>query len=251
MKFKSEIQKTKATKILIQNEIKNHIDNLENKFVKSCYLFGSYSKNKADLFSDIDILLIFTDQEYKNIYKIIRDYKKYFLDLGYICNPIYTYVKYLKEDSNILIRQYIKNGILLSGDNLSSLLPLETNLELQQKEYNDYWKANCLKKLKTLKQIFKEDSTNRYNLLHWQYVYLVIYWYAKAKLTLENKQHSLNEYTLVHIYENMLNKNISKEDEAFLNITDIYREMFYSDEIEDEVKDPKYYLQTIVNLIEL
>ncbi len=250
MKFKSNIQKIKAPKILTQNEIKNHMDNIYNEFIESCYLFGSYSKNKAGLFSDIDILLVFNDVEYKDINTTISSCKKYFSALGYICNPIYTYIKYLKEDSNILIRQYIKNGILLFGDNLTNLLPYESDLQLQQKEYKDYWKANYLKKLEALKLIFKEDSIYRYDLLHWQYIYLVVYWYAKAQLTLKNKQHSLNEYTLIYIYENMLNKNISKEDKFFLNTTDTYRKKFYNDQVEDNIQDPKEFFPIIVKLTE-
>ena len=198
--------------------------------------------------SDIDILLVFNDIKYRDINSTISSYKKYFSILGYICNPIFTYVKYLKEDSNILMRQYIKNGIFLIGDKLTNLLPFESDLQLQQKEHEYYWKANYIKKLETLRIIFKEDRVYRYDLLHWQYVYLVIYWYAKSKLTLINKQHSLNEYTLIYIYESMLNKNISEADKEFLNITDMYRKIFYNEELTNDIKDPKEFFSTMVKL---
>ncbi|MEA3456554.1 MAG: nucleotidyltransferase domain-containing protein, partial [Campylobacterota bacterium] len=224
-KYKDITGKYKAQNILMVNDIKEYISTLNNKNILSCYLFGSYSKNRANLFSDIDILLIFDEIKYEAVQNVISAYKEFFLNQGYICNPIYSYEKYLSNDSNILIRQYVKSGILLFGSKPN--LPYESNEELKQKEYEDYWRANYLRKVDQLKLIFDQnDYMGDYGLLEWQYIYLVIYWYAKAELTLVNKQYSLNEYTLHYIYQNLLNTDLDKKEIDLLYLADRYRSAF-------------------------
>lgn len=249
-KYKRDVNKLQSPKILTKKDIKSYIESLNNTCVQSCYLFGSYSKDTANLFSDIDILLIFKDTTHKQIDQTIIVFKKYFQELGYICNPIYTYSTYLRKDSNILIRQYIKNGTLLFGDDLSLLLPFESNEELKQKEYKDYWQANYLRKLETI-TIVLNDKNERYNILDWQYIYQVLYWYAKAELTLLNKQNSLNEYTLNYIYQVLLNKDLESKCIDFLTLVDSYREKFHNEEyVEEDISNPKESLQYLLKLIE-
>lgn len=248
-KYKTNVKKMKSPKILALKEIKSHIETLNDHCVQSSYLFGSYSRNSANLFSDIDILLIFGDIEYKQIGKIVQKYKNYFYNLGYVCNPIYSYSKYLENDSNILIRQYIKNGIFLFGDDFKSSLPYESDKQLAKKEYKNYWQSNYLRKLETIKVILNDN--NSYDILTWQYIYQVLYWYAKAELTLQNKQHSLNEYTLNYIYQVLLNKKLNSKYIDFLEMVDKYRENFYDEEyIEQNTVNPKEFFQYVLDLIE-
>ena len=233
-KNKNFTSKHKAQKILTISTIKEYALSLDNKNIVSCYLFGSYSKNRANLLSDIDFLFLFDELRYTNIVKIINMYKEYFFTQGYICNPIYSYKKYLKNDNNILIRQYIKDGILLFGDDIK--LPYESDEELKQKEYEDYWKANYLRKVSQLKIIFDQgDDIQNDGLYEWQYIYLILYWYAKSELTLTDKQYSLNEYSLQYIYQKLLKTNLDQNKIAFLNLADKYRDYFYREEAYGEV----------------
>ena len=45
----------------------------------------------------------------------------------------------------------------------------------------------------------------------WEFLYLVVYWNGKAELTLVDKQHSLNEFTLIYIYTELLKKDFDHE----------------------------------------
>jgi len=248
-KYKKNVKKMESPKILTQNEIKSYIEILHNDYIESSYLFGSYSKNSANLLSDIDILLVFKDIDYKQINETLEIYKNYFYDLGYVCNPIYTYNKYLEKDSSILIRQYIKNGTFLFGNDLKLSLAFESNQELKEKEYKNYWQSNYLRKLETIKVILN-DQNDSYTILHWQYIYLVLYWYAKAELTLVNKQCSLNEYTLNYIYQVLLNKNLNSTHIDFLAMVDSYRENFYNEEyVEQDIVNPKEFLQYLNEIL--
>jgi len=248
-KYKNFTSKHKAQKILTISTIKEYASSLDNKNIVSCYLFGSYSKNRANLLSDIDFLFLFNELKYTDIEKIINMYKEYFFTQGYICNPIYSYKKYLKNDNNILIRQYIKDGILLFGDDIK--LPYESDEELKQKEYEDYWKANYLRKVSQLKIIFDQgDDIQNDGLYEWQYIYLILYWYAKAELTLIDKQYSLNEYTLQYIYQKLLKTDLDQNKIAFLNLADKYRDYFYREEAYGEViENPKEYCDLLLELI--
>lgn len=248
-KYKNITVKHKAQNILTISNIKDYISNLGNMNILSCYLFGSYSKNRANLFSDIDILLIFDELKYEDAQNVISAYKEYFFAQGYICNPIYSYEKNLNNDNNILIRQYIKSGILLFGNKPN--LPYESDEELKQKEYGDYWKVNYLRKINQLKAIFEQDNyRERYELLEWQYIYLVIYWYAKSELTLTDRQHSLNEYTLHYIYKKLLSVDLDKKQIDLLDRVDRHRNSFYDEKCSmDDTDNPKEYFDLMMELI--
>jgi len=241
------VPKLKSKKILTIEEIRECTRNINNQKISNCYLFGSYAKNRANLFSDIDILFIFDEVEYLNIQMMIKSYKTYFLEKGYICNPIYTHKKYLQDNSNILIRQYIKYGILMFGNTLN--LSYESDEELKQKEYKDYWKANYLRKLNQLKTLFEHNNLE-YGLLKWQYIYLIVYWYAKAELTLMDKQHSLNEYSLYYIYHNLLNIKLDTKQIYFLNLSNTYRDFYSKGTYIEDIENSQGYVDIMLKLID-
>jgi len=194
----------------------------------SCYLFGSYVKGKPNRVSDIDLLLLFDNDEHK--YKMISQIKNAlhdsFLAIEKFCNPIYGYKNSINSDSSILIRQYIHYGILVSGQNILPLMKNETQEELKSLEYTHYWKPMYLSKIETIEQMIKSDIDLESNSLAWQSLFLIAYWYAKAELTLVDKQNSLNNFSLLYIYENLLEVILSFQQREVLTIVQKQRENY-------------------------
>lgn len=62
---------------------------------------------------------------------------------------------------------------------------------------------------------------------------MIVYWNAKAELTLIDKQHSLNEYTLDFIYTHLLEKKYSKEVLYTLNLLQECRDKIRNDDYFD------------------
>ncbi len=63
-----------------------------------------------------------------------------------------------------------------------------------------------------------------------------MYWYAKAQLTLLDKQNSLNNFTLEYIYVKLLQINLNHDELNYLQIIQNHRDVYinYSDiELED------------------
>lgn len=225
---------------------------LANKSDMSCYLFGSYAKNKATQESDVDLLLIFDKDVYdfKAISKIKNTIKNDFEKIGIYCDPIYGYVQYINEDKSVLYREYIGYGILLYGDDISKVMIQESREEQKQIEYEKYWTAMYFEKIKILEYLMKEDKKIDESSLCWQYLYLVAYWYAKAQLTLLDKQHSLNEFTLHYIYTELLQWKIDQSLLYTLEILQIYRDIFQDDDYFDiEYESFENHFKNIKKLI--
>jgi len=174
---------------------------LENYPDISCYLFGSYAKGTPTETSDIDLLILFDKEtyEYKTIFKIKDLLHDSFLAIEKYCNPIYGYRNNINNDSSILFRQYVHYGILLSGQNILPLMKNETVSELKSLEYTHYWTPMYMKKTEILEQMIKSNMDVESSSLTLQYLFLIAYWYAKAKLTLVDKQNSLNNFSLLYI----------------------------------------------------
>ncbi len=201
---------------------------LENYPDISCYLFGSYAKGSPKRTSDIDLLLLFDREIYE--YKIICDIKdslhESFLAIEKYCNPIYGYKNSIDKDSSILFRQYIHYGILLSGQNLLLLMKDETSEELKSLEYTHYWTSMYRKKVQSLEQMIKSEIDIESSSLVWQYLFLIAYWHAKAELTLVERQNSLNNFSLLYIYENLLEMRLDFQQRKVLNIVQKQRENY-------------------------
>ncbi len=56
----------------------------------------------------------------------------------------------------------------------------------------------------------------------------MLYWYAKAQLTLIDRQHSLNKYTLSYIYTELLQISLSKKQMRTLQLLQKYRDIYQS-----------------------
>lgn len=208
---------------------------LAKKSDVSCYLFGSYARNQARQESDVDLLLVFDKDVYdfKFISKIKNEIKNYFENIDIYCNPIYGYIQYINEDKSVLYREYIVYGVLLYGDDISKVMIQESRQEQKQIEYEKYWTAMYLEKIKILEYLMKEDNQINESSLCWQYLYLVAYWYAKAQLTLLDKQHLLNEFTLNCIYTVLLKCKIDDSLLYTLEILQIYRDRFQDNDYFD------------------
>lgn len=192
----------------------------------SCYLFGSYAKGSPNRASDIDLLLLF-DRE-AHTYQIISQIKNAlhdsFLAVEKFCNPIYGYKNRINSDSSILFRQYIHYGILVYGRSMLPLMKNETQEELESLEYTHYWRPMYLRKIKTIEQMIKSDIDLESSSFAWQSLFLIAYWYVKAELTLVDKQYSLNNFSLLYIYEDLLEINLDSQQKEVLNVVQKQRE---------------------------
>jgi len=83
-----------------------------------------------------------------------------------------------------------------------------------------------LSKIETLEHILKINMDVESNSLAWQYLFLIAYWYTKAQLTLVDKQNSLNNFSLLYIYENLLEIRLNFQQKKILNILQKKRENY-------------------------
>ena len=203
----------------------------------SCYLFGSYAKAKAKQSSDVDLLLLMDKKryDYRAVHKIQDTLEDAFAKIEKYCRPIYGYVENINNDSSILFRQYIGYGVLMYGDDLQESMRQETQERLQALEYSHYWMPMYLKKMQQLEEIYDTKIFSSYGSLCWQYLFLSIYWYAKAQLTLVNKQNSLNNFTLVYIYTELLHFSLNQEEYKCLELVQRHRNNYRKgEELESE-----------------
>lgn len=217
-------------------EIRKTVTNILQEYPHlSCYLFGSYAKNSANEQSDVDILLLFDKQiyDYKKILNVKATIKDEFEKIGIYCDPIFGYIQNINEDKAVLYRQYIGYGVHLFGNNIQDIMIKETKDEQRQIEYEKYWRAMMFDKIRTLEYWSSVDKNIDESSLAWEFLYLVVYWNAKAELTLIDKQHSLNEFSLHFIYTELLKKECAKEVLHTLEILQIYKDKIRSDDYFD------------------
>jgi predicted nucleotidyltransferase len=201
----------------------------------SCYLFGSYAKGKQNENSDVDILIIVDKEqyEYKQITNIKEQIKNEFEKINIYCDPIFGYIQNINEDKSILFREYIGYGKFLFGNDLSTEILQETAQEQKQIEYEKYWRAMMFEKIRTLEYLVSVDKNIDDSSLAWEFLYLIVYWNGKAELTLVDKQHSLNEFTLIYIYTELLKNDFDYETLHTLNMLQYYRDQIKSGEYFD------------------
>ena len=206
----------------------------------SCYLFGSYAKGKQNENSDVDILIIVDKEqyEYKKITNIKEQIRNEFEKINIYSEPIFGYIQNINEDKSVLFREYIGYGKLLFGDDLSTVILQETPQEQKQIEYEKYWRAMMFDKMRTLEYLANEDKNIDDSSLAWEFLYLVVYWNGKAELTLVDKQHSLNEFTLIYIYTELLKKDFDQEILYTLKMLQYYRDQIKSGEYFDIEFEP-------------
>ena len=109
----------------------------------------------------------------------------------------------------------------------------ENAQERKHIEYEKYWRAMMLEKIRTLDHLLEVDKNIDDSSLAWEFLYLIVYWNGKAELTLIDKQHSLNEFTLKYIYTVLLKKDFKKEVLHTLEILQNYKEKIRSGEYFD------------------
>ena len=206
----------------------------------SCYLFGSYAKSKENENSDVDILIIVDKKQYdyKQITKIKYEFRDKFKKIDIYCEPIFGYIENINEDKSVLFREYISYGKLLFGDDLFNKILQENAQERKHIEYEKYWQAMILEKIRTLEHLLEVDKNIDDSSLAWEFLYLVVYWNGKAELTLIDKQHSLNEFTLVYIYTELLKKDFDQEILYTLKMLQYYRDQIKSGEYFDIEFEP-------------
>ena len=88
-------------------------------------------------------------------------------------------------------------------------------------------------KIRTLEYLLSVDKNIDDSSLAWVFLYLIVYWNGKAELTLVDKQHSLNEFTLIYIYTELLKKDCDHEILHTLNMLQYYRDQIKSGEYFD------------------
>ena len=194
-----------------------------------CILFGSYARGCADKSSDIDLLL-FYDREKRDCHfmkNISEDMQSSFSNIDKFCKPIYSTIDNINSDNSILFRQYIKYGIVLQGLDIHKKVENESVRELRILEYEQYWTPAWQRKMETL-EYFEKEGMNIDSKISWQYLFLLLYWYAKAQLTLQNMQYSLNRFTLSYIYEVMLHTRLNAEELEVLEFVQMKRDCFES-----------------------
>lgn len=77
------------------------------------------------------------------------------------------------------------------------------------------------------------------------------YWYAKAQLTLVDKQHSLNEHSLVYIYSELLRLDIDDDSFRTLELLQFYRSKIRSDDYLDiDFESFRHHFGVIVRCLE-
>jgi len=213
---------------ILQSIVKQCLMNEEHI---SCYLFGSYAKKTPTKSSDIDLLLIYdkNSRVYSSVLQISDEIKKVFAEHEKYCQPILGCTNNINDDNHILFRQYINYGILLHGRDIRCQMNDESKEELMALEYYKYWVPLYQKKIVLLEKVLIIDQRIFLD-IYWQYLFLIVYWYAKAQLCLIYKHHSLNNYTLVYIYSSLMHTNLSIQEIETLTILQKYRDLFKSDE---------------------
>ena len=88
-------------------------------------------------------------------------------------------------------------------------------------------------KIRTLEYLVSVDKNIDDSSLAWEFLYLIVYWNGKAELTLVGKQHSLNEFTLIYIYTELLKKDFDHEILHTLSMLQYYRDQIKSGEYFD------------------
>ena len=201
----------------------------------SCYLFGSYAKGKQSENSDVDILIIVNKEQYnyKQITNLKEQIRNEFEKINIYCDPIFGYRQNINEDKSVLFREYIGYGKLLFGNDLSTEILQETAQEQKQIEYEKYWRAMMFEKIRTLEYLVSVDKNIDDSSLAWEFLYLIVYWNGKAELTLVDKQDSLNEFTLIYIYTELLKNDFDYETLHTLNMLQYYRDQIKSGEYFD------------------
>ena len=159
--------------------------------------------------------------------------KNEFEKINIFCEPIFGYHQNINEDKSVFFREYIGSGKLLFGDDLSNVILKETPQEQKQIEYEKYWRAMMFEKMRTLEYLASVDKNIDDSSLAWEFLYLVVYWNGKSELTLIDKQHSLNEFTLNYIYKVLLKKDFDDEILHTLNMLQYYRDQIKSGEYFD------------------
>jgi len=194
----------------------------------SCYLFGSYAKGGATKSSDVDLLLLFSKEKYNyQFIHMLQDIlESAFAEIKKYCRPIYGYIESIDNDTSILFRQYIGYGVLMYGGDIKQVMKKETQLELEALEYSHYWRPMYLKKMQLLEDLSKEKSLAYDSSLTWQYLFLALYWYAKAELTLINRQNSLNDFRLTYIYSELLKITLNEQEYECLHFIQANRESY-------------------------
>lgn len=159
--------------------------------------------------------------------------KNEFEKINIFCEPIFGYHQNINEDKSVFFREYIGSGKLLFGDDLSNVILKETPQEQKQIEYEKYWRAMMFEKMRTLEYLASVDKNIDDSSLAWEFLYLVVYWNGKSELTLIDKQHSLNEFTLNYIYKVLLKKDFDDQILHTLNMLQYYRDQIKSGEYFD------------------
>ena len=85
-------------------------------------------------------------------------------------------------------------------------------------------------KMQLLENLSKEKSLANDSSLTWQYLFLALYWYAKAELTLINRQNSLNDFTLIHIYSKLLKFTLNEREYECLHFIQVSRDSYKNGE---------------------
>lgn len=204
----------------------------------SCYLFGSYAKQTATISSDIDILVLFDKQKYsyEELSKVKNNLQNIFEKIHKFCKPIYGYTKNINQDEYILFRQYINYGVHLYGSNIALLMNQENIDELKRLEFSNYWTPMYLEKIQSINNLIDTDLEIDNHSIVWQYLFLITYWYAKAQLTLIDKQNSLNNFTLVYIYTELMQFTLTLKQKETLEYIQNQRDS-YKDFTELESKN--------------
>ena len=217
----------------------------------SCYLFGSYAKGKPTTASDIDILLLFDKSRYSYdlVHKVQTQIHDEFKQINKFCQPIYGYIEDIDKDEYILFRQYVNYGVHLYGLDIKSIMKQESREKLKELEFNNYWTPMYLKKIKLLEQLVENDLNIDVATIEWQYLFLATYWYAKAQLTLVDKQHSLNNFTLLHIYTELMNVHLTSKQKETLDY--IQKQRDYYENFENIQGQSVSFVQSFVLIKEM
>lgn len=219
----------------------------------SCYLFGSYAKGKPTTASDVDILLLFDKNryDYDLVCKVQTQIHDGFKQINKFCQPIYGYTKDIDKDEYILFRQYVNYGVHLYGLDIKSIMKRESKEKLKELEFSNYWTPMYLKKIKLLDQLVENDLDidDIVVTIKWQYLFLITYWYAKAQLTLADKQYSLNNFTLLYIYTELMNVCLTSKQKETLDY--IQKQRDHYENFEDMQSQSVSFVQSFVLIKEM
>ncbi len=221
----------------------------------SCYLFGSYAKGKPTTASDIDILLLFDKNRYSYdlVRKVQTQIHEGFKQISKFCQPIYGYTKDIDKDEYILFRQYVNYGVHLYGLDIKSIMKRESEEKLKELEFSNYWTPMYLKKIKLLDQLVENDLNidDVVVTIEWQYLFLITYWYAKAQLTLIDRQYSLNNFTLLYIYTDTELMNVRLTSKQKETLDHIQKQRDHYENFEDMQNQSVSFAQSFVVIKEM